>query len=221
LPTYDSTSCLSFFNEKAGRSTSDVIADATKYLQLARAQQRIVARMVGVVPKAVMPIAPYTSMPQFFSADQQVFTLGNDLQGFPLFPFGKGGVYASLNDIPDNPWVEGIDYINEGTQIRIPNNGTYSGTLYWYGVTLPPDISGSTQPVILPNAARELIVLEAVRQFSMNYLRQPDLAAAMAAEIDGPMGAWPTWCLAWKTQYKSGGAIWPWWDRVRWGAQNQ
>ena len=100
--------------------------------------------------------------------------------------------------------MEGRDYVSEGTQIRIPNNGTYGGTLYWYGIATPADITASVQPALLPVASRELIVIEAVRQFAQEFLRNAALADEMAIEWQR---AWPIHCLAWKTQFRSGGAL--------------
>jgi hypothetical protein len=204
MALYDSASLLALFNEKAGRPASDAVTDASKYRQLSTSQNRVIAKIGIIAPKSLYPKVAYGSIPALVTTDGQVFTFGTDANGFPIYPMGKAGVYASLGDIPTNPWLEGRDFISEGTQIRIPNNGTYSGTLYYYAVTNPPDISASVEPSIFPEAARELIVIDAVRQFASNFARQPDLAAMMAAEW---ADAWPVWCLAWKTQFKSGGAL--------------
>lgn len=208
MATWDSAYCLQSFNRKAGRPTTDAITAAQKYERLSDAQNRVIALMMGVVPYSLLPKVAYGSIPTLTTTDNQTFTFGTDANGYPVFPMGKGGVFASLNDIPNNPLLEGRDYISEGYQIRIPNNNTYTGTLYWYGVTQPADITASTQPAIFPEAARELIVIEAVRQFAQEYLRNAALADEMAAEWD--TRAWPTWCLAWKTQFARGGALRTW-----------
>lgn len=160
-------------------------------------------------------IAPWTlypkgALPTLSTIDNQVFTFGADSNGYPISPMGKTGIYTQLSSVPDWPWREGVDYLNEGTQIRIPNNGTYAGTLYWRGITPPPDISASSQPVLYPEAARELIVIDAVRQFAMEFDRNPNLAVNMTLEWDGDklrVGAWPSWALVWKTAFKAGGAL--------------
>lgn len=209
MATWDSADLLTSFNEKAGRPAVDSITDARKYARLAKAQNRVIALMAGVVPYSLYPKVAYGSLPTLTTTDNQVFTFGTDTNGYSVFPMGKGGIYSNLNDIPDFPWIEGRDFISEGTQIRIPNNGTYTGTLYWYGIGQPADISASVQPALFPEASRELIVIEAVRQFSQEFLRNKELADEMRLEWDdgNGRGAWPTWCLTWKTQYRKGGAL--------------
>lgn len=204
MATFDSAWCLSSFNKKAFRPVADTITDAAKYQRLTDAQNRVVALMTTVAPSSLYPHVGYGSLPTLTSTDGQVFTFGSDANGYAKFPMGKGGIYASLNDIPSRPWVEGRDYMNEGTQIRIPNNGSYGGTLYWYGIAQPADIDGTNQPAISPEPARELIVLEAVRQFAQEGMRNIALADEMQNEFDK---AWPVWCTVWKTQYRGGGAL--------------
>lgn len=204
MATYDSADCLLSFNQKAGRPVSDAITDPAKYLRISRAQNRVVALMAAVAPRSLYPKVAYGSLPTLTTTDNQVFMFGTDGSGYARFPMGHAGIYSSLNSIPDNPWLEGRDYISEGTQIRIPNNGTYSGTLYWYGIAQPADITESDQPALFPEAARELIVIEAVRQFSQEWLRNAALTDEMGNEWER---VWPMWCQVWKTQFRSGGAL--------------
>lgn len=203
MATYDSAYLLSVFDRKAGRPDADNITDPSKYQRLSESQNRVIAKMMAVAPKSLYPKVSYANMPTLTTTDQQVFTFGTDSNGYPISPMGKTWIGPSLSGLLDNPWVEGFDYLNEGTQIRIPDDRTFSGTLYWYGIPNPPDINATTQPMIFPEAARELIVIDAVRQFAVEYVRNPDLASAMSAEWQD---AWPTWCLAWKTNFRQGGA---------------
>lgn len=207
MATWDSADLLLLFNEKAGRPASgDAITDARKYARLSKSQNRVIAMMVAVVPNSLYPKVAYGSLPTLTTTDNQVYTFGTDSNGYAKFPMGKGGIYTSLNDIPNFPLVEGQDFITEGTQIRSLNNGVLPATLYWYGIAQPPDISsgGSAEPSLFPEASRELIVIDAVRQFAMEGNRNADLAASMAAEWGA---AWPTWCLTWRTQFRKGGAL--------------
>jgi len=123
---------------------------------------------------------------------------------------GKTGIYQSLSDIPDNPWREGRDYLNEGTQIRIPNNGSYSGTLYWRGITPPADINAATQPSLFPEASRELIAIKAAYNFACEGNRNPELADRMYAKYQE---RFPYWCLTWRTAFRNGGALGTWTGR--------
>lgn len=204
MTTYDSAALLGIFNRKAGRPAADPITDASKYQRLSESQNRIVAMIAGIAPTSLFPKTTYGAMPTLSTSDSQVFTFGTDSNGYPIYPMGKAGIYRQLQDIPDYPMVEDYDYISEGNQIRIPNNRTYSGTLYWRGIQQPPDIDATHQPSLIPEASRELIVIDAVRQFALEYARNPALAQAMEGEF---AKSWPFWLLAWKTAFKSGGAL--------------
>lgn len=175
-----------------------------KYARLSKAQNRVVAEIAIVSPNSLYPKVAYGALPTLITTDSQTFTFGVDANGCNVYPMGKGGIYASLNDIPDNPLIEGVDFISEGNQIRIPFNGTFSGTLYWYGVTNPADITAVVQPVLFPEACRELIVIEAVRRFAQEFTRNLALADEMRDEW---ARAWPTWCTVFRTQFKKGGLL--------------
>ena len=204
MATYDSADLLLRFNQMAARPTSDAITDASKYLRLARAQNRVIAQLAAVAPFALYPKVAAASIPTLTTTDNKVFTFGNTAAGYAKFPIGHAGIFPSREAIPDYPWIEGVDYMNEGNQIRIPNNGTYSGTLYWYGIHQPVDIAAGVEPVLFPETARELIVIEAVRQFAQEGVRNAALADEMAIEWER---AWPVWCLTYKTQFRGGGAL--------------
>lgn len=203
MSAYDSPDLLSLFNRKTGRPAVDAITDATKYDRLAKSQDRVIAMASAVAPSAFYPTSAYASLPTMATTDNQVFTFGTP--SVPITPIGKTGLYRSLNDIPDWPMREGVDYLAEGgTSIRIPNNSTYAGTIYWLGITPPAAITAAVNPVLQPLASRELIVIDAVRQFATEGNRNPDLAAIVAAEW---AVAWPQWALVWKTSYRQGGAL--------------
>lgn len=202
--TWDSAYLLKMFNRKAFRPTADTITDAAKYERLSEAQNAVIAQIATTAPQSLYPKVAYGSLPTLTTTDNQVFTFGSDANLYPNFPMGQTGIYPSLEAIPTMPWVEGRDYISEGNAIRIPNNGTYSGTLYVYGVFQPADINATDQPAIIPEAARELIVIEAVRLFSQEGLRNAALSDEMSNEWER---RWPIWCQVWKTQFRSGGAL--------------
>lgn len=180
--------------------------DASVYTRLAEGQNKVVSDIAARVPQSLYSKAAYGSYPTCTTTDNQVFTFGTDANGYAISPRGKVGIYPSLASIPDDPWTEGFDYLNEGNQIRIPNNRTYTGTLYWRGITNPPDIAAATQPVLNPEDARVLIVYEAVRAFALEGKRDPDLAALMASEYKTDFARY---ALMWRTQYRSGGALAP------------
>lgn len=204
MTTYDSAYLLSLFNRKAARATVDSISDASKYERLSESQNRVVAMLSAVAPYSLYPSVGYDSLPTLTTTDNQVFSFGTDDNGYAIFPMGKGGIYPNLDAIPNCPWRPGIDYMLEGTTIRIPNNNTWSGTLYWYGVMNPPDITAESQPVLFPEASRELIVIDAVRQFAREGVRNGALVDEFQDEWNR---AWPQWCLVWRSQFRSGGAL--------------
>lgn len=207
MTIYSSESLLGIFNRKAGRPSADAIPTDSKYQRLTESQNRVVAMLSAVAPYSLYPKG---AIPTLTTTDNKVFTFGTDSNGYPIAPMGKAGIYPSLGAIPGCPWIEGCDYLNEGTQIRIPNNRTYFGTLYWYGITPPADITADSQPSLFPEASRELIVIDAVRQFATEYVRNNELADRMEREWNL---AWPQWCLMWKTNFRSGGALQSWTGR--------
>ncbi len=135
------------------------------------------------------------------ATDGQVFTFGFDTLGHAIYPLGKAEIFPTLASWPDFPWVEGYDYINEGTQIRLPNNRTWNGALYWYGIVQPSDITASVQPVIVPEGARELIVYRAASMFAEEAANNTTLADRLEARYQA---AWTKWAVAWRTQWQSG-----------------
>ncbi len=162
------------------------------------------ALISAVAPFSLYPKVAYGSLPTLTTTDNQVYTFGTDSNSYANFPMGHGGIYSSLSDIPDAPLREGWDYMNEGTQIRATNNTTLPSVLYWYGIAQPADFDATHQPSLFPEASRELIVIEWVRRFAQEFLRNPSLVDEMNNEWER---AWPIWCLTWKTQFRSGGAL--------------
>jgi hypothetical protein len=203
---WSSADLLSQFNRRTARiaGQADAILDDDKYDRLAIAQERVVSELALVAPQVLYPRDPYGYYPQLLTYDNQIFTFGSDDNGYPITPIGKVGIYASLAAIPDAPWRAGVDYLEEGTQIRLPNNRTYSGPLYWRGITQTPRLSAKQEPVLYPPATRELIVIDAVREFASEGNRSADLLSLMQDAWDR---RWPSWCLVWRTQYRDGGGI--------------
>lgn len=202
MPLFDAADCLEQFNQLTGRPATDQITDTLKYRRLARAQQLVVARLASVFPEALYPKVGYQSIPTLTTTDNQVFTFGSG--GTVVTPIGRTMIYTSLDAIPDSPWVEGVDYLWETTQIRIPNNQTYDGTLYYRGAVQPVDIAVGVDPSLEPLDARVLIVEEAARKF----LREGGRNLVLAADLDNSFADhWAEYCLMWRTAYAQGGAL--------------
>jgi len=215
MSSYDSVYLLEMFNRLSGRPDTDGgVTDDTKYRWLAEAQQEIVGQVAAVAPWTMYQTAAYGAFTPLYTGDNQVFTFGSDTQGNPIVPIGRTQIYRALEDIPDNPMRPGVDYLEEGTQIRIPHNRTYTGDLFWRGVVAPPAINASTQPALQPIASRELIARLAVKNFAESGDRFPEVADRMALWLGYPwvanpnaVGGFLRWVLTWKTAFKAGGAL--------------
>lgn len=208
IQPYTSKWCLQQFNWLTGRPDTasggaDVISDADKYSRLSAAMQEIVIDVAAICPHILYPTVSYTSMPTMQTSDHQVFIFGYDDTGNLLAPIGKTGLYKSLNDIPSNPMGNG-EYLSEGTQIRIPNNQTYGGTIYWRGITPPASLSNGVDPGFFPIQSRELIPLKAAVNFCLEANRNPDLAAILAPRYQD---RWLKQLLAWRTAFRNGGVL--------------
>lgn len=207
MATFDSAYLLAMFNRYAGRPTSgDTITDADKYLRLTEGQNRVVQDMFARVPNSLYPKT--ATLPSLTStAGGNIWTFGTDPQGFAIAPMGKTRIFPNQQSFPDFPWVEGVDYVNEGTQIRLPNGRTWAGPLFWYGIAAPADITALVQPAINPPAFRDLIVYQAVALYGEEGKRDLDLAERMLAKY---AERFREACLSWKTQFSDGGALNSW-----------
>jgi len=199
---WDSAYLLDQFNRYAGRPDADAITPATKYTYLSEGQAKVVGEILARQPEVLVQ----PPMQMVTTDGGMTFNFGTDANGYPLFPMGKAGIYRRLEDIPDFPLNEGWDYLNEGTQIRIPNNRSLPYPLYWRGVVPPPEISASMQPVLMPEMARELITIYAVKAFAQAGNLHPDLAMQMTEEWGREFSRW---MLVYRTQFRSGGAMSP------------
>lgn len=190
MAQYDSAALLAMFDRLAGRPDADEISDANKYVRLAEAEQQVFEDIAAVYPYVLYRSGGPTTLS---TSDNKVFTFSTDGEGHAQAPIGHVAIFRNLEDYPDNPLVEGIDYLNEGTQIRIPNNRTES-SLYWHGIPTPAEISASQEPTLRPAPARVLIVLKAVWNFAEEGNQLPDLAATMerryATELQKHLTVW-------------------------------
>lgn len=207
--TYDSAYVLGMFNRLTGRTGTDSITDANKYLRLTEAQNEVIADMAAICPHVLYPTVATASLPQLtISAAGDIGTFGSDANGYAKFPMGHGNLFESLTDIPGRPFTQ---YMNEGTQIRALNNTTLPSTLYWYGISQPADMDATNQPSISPEPARELIAIRAAYNFGTEGNRNTALSQTMAARYGYPLsnapGRFAFWMLVFKTQYAGGGAL--------------
>jgi hypothetical protein len=202
MAAWDSADLLARFNRYAGRPSSDEISDATKYARLAEAQSDVIHEIAAIYPYCLYRSAGPATLT---TSDNKVYTFGNDGNSVAMGPVGHVKIFRNLADYPDCALVEGVDYLNEGTQIRIPNNRT-EGTLYWHGIPIPIDIAsgGSAEPALRPAPSRVLIVIRAVWNFALEGNRDAALAEAMERKW---YREFPKWMLVFKTQFSQGGAL--------------
>lgn len=197
MATFDSAWCLTKFDQLAGRPDTDEITDAQKYQRLAEAQQGVIEDIAAVYPYVMYRSGGPTTLT---TSDSKVYTFGSDGQGHAMAPLGHVAVFRTLANYPDGALEEGIDYLNEGTQIRIPNNRT-EGTLYYTGIPTPADMTASVEPVLRPAPSRILIPIKAAERFGLEGGSNLYLADAM-----GTMYAreFSKFMVAWKTQFRKG-----------------
>lgn len=191
---WDSSDLLTKWNQYTGRpSSGDSIQDATKYQYLADAQSEVIGEMVSVAPKPFIAASGGPINITANTTDNIVFTFGVDGDGYPLMALATK-IYPALTAIPDWPLIPGADYLDEGTQIRMPNNITLPfPALYMYGVVFPQRMSATVQPALQPPAARMLIVYKAVEIFANGAgVRNAQLADRMAAKYQLEFGKWMT-----------------------------
>jgi hypothetical protein len=125
---------------------------------------------------------------------------------------GRAGIYPTLSAIPNYAWRPDVDYLDEGTTIRMPNNTPYAGTLYWYGVTPTQALSATVQPVLNPPPIRMLIVRRATASWAeTGNIRNERLADRMAGLFEKEFGEAMTLL---RKHFKNGGALgrllYPW-----------
>lgn len=201
MATWDSADLLAQFNELAGRPSTDSVTTASKYARLSRSQMTVIEDAAAIYPYCMYRSGGPTTLS---TSDSKVFTFGTDGNAtHAMGPVGHVAIFRNLADYPDSPLIEGTDYLDEGTQIRIPNNRT-EGTLYWTGIPIPADISASVEPALRPAPTRRLIVIKAVETFGreggQDFALADDMALLYQTEFAKHM-------LVWRTRFRRGGAL--------------
>jgi hypothetical protein len=129
------------------------------------------------------------------------YTFGTDVDSAAIFALGHFSIFATRNDIPDNPLIPGIDFTIEGTKIRIPNNQARSfadGGPYAQTVNPSNVMTSSTQPTIPKILRLVLVARVAARGASRLGLDASEHNAASEA-------SWQNVMVAVKTQMQDKG----------------
>ena len=209
---YNAAYLLKFLLRLIARPAADSISAASYYERLTDAQTLIVTDIASICPQVLYPAVAYGSIPTLTTADSKLFTFGTDSNGFAIAPMGKVRIYRSLNDIPNNPLVENVDYQSVGqTAIRTLNNTSITDTLYWVGITPPGVIDATHDPVLFPEGSRQLIAYRAAIAFLLEGGRNPGLAHEYMALYGRPFGPNPglfaSQMLSWRDQFAGGGML--------------
>lgn len=201
MASWDSADLLSQFNDLTGRNfAGDEISAATKYARLARAQVGVIEDIASIYPTCLYNTSGPTATT---TSDGIVHTFGTDGQGNAVAPLGHVWIGRSTRTYPDPDLMEGVDYINEGTQIRMVNERVESA-LYWNGIPVPADISASQAPALRPASARRLIVIKAAEWFGREGGQDYALADEMVIQYGKEFAKH---MLVFRTQFRKGGAL--------------
>lgn len=138
--------------DRLNRPTTDsaftIAATDDVWLRFMTEAQDDVTKMIATyIPDAMISVPT-----ALVTADSGItYTFGTDTDSANYFPLGHFSVYASRSDIPDFPLEPGIDFIIEGTRLRMVNNvaRTFGDGGPWaQTVNASNVITSSTQPSI-------------------------------------------------------------------------
>lgn len=203
-----SADLLDLYNSLTGRAVADSILDTTKYKALSRAEREVITKIASVRPESLYPKVSTTSIPTMVTTDNNVFTFGTDGDGNAIVPFGDCQIYQKYTDIPDRPLRPDWDYVAEGSQIRLPRNRTITFPLFFRGIIMPPAITATENPHLIPTDINELTALRAAHHFAESgNVRNAALADRMTVRW---RERYPDVLLLLKRQFSRGGALTTW-----------
>jgi hypothetical protein len=210
MPLWDGAQLVKQFKLEAGLQDASEMDDSVDICpMLSIAQVKVLNRISAIYPNALYS-PPFQLIA---SADRTTFSFGTDSAGNPIV--AKGWVQISPRATAFSGdsfagWVEGQDFLDEGDKIRVVSNRTYSGTLYCRAVLTPPDITLLVPPVLNPPDARQLIVVQAVKDFAGQGEQNAKVAARMQAKWNEDF---PALMLTMRKRFRGGGGMV---DSARW-----
>jgi hypothetical protein len=210
---WDAGYCVNRFKAEAGLQDANELDEEDDICPaLSRGQSTVFQLIAQRYPKALYQ-APKAMIP---SADGTTFRYGDDQNGNAIVAMGYVQIAPRLSAFSGDRafvgWREDIDFLDEGDRIRIPSGRSYAGPLYARFVPTPPVISIDTQtdPILKPADARELIVIQAVKEWAGEGNQRPDLVQGMKTKW---ADKFPSWMLTFRTRFRNGGALY---DPARW-----
>lgn len=192
----DSADCLLRVKNRLNRPTSDEAftrssTDDIAYSAMTEANDELIKKIAVFIPDAMV-----TAPTLLTSADSgKTYTFGTDADAAAIFALGHFAIYENLESIPDYPLTDGVDYVIEGTKIRMPYNDTrtFSAGPYAQSVTPGNVVNSSTQPTC-PKIARLVMVEDTARRLAPLVGQDP-------RDFDEPYNdAWTNLLAAVRTQ---------------------
>lgn len=148
----DRADCILRIKDRLNRPATDTAftisaTDDVLLRMMTESQDEITKLIATYIPDAMI-----TAPTAMTTADSgKTYTFGADVDTANYFPLGFFCVYATRSDIPDFPLEPGVDFVVEGTKIRMPNNATRTfsdGGPWAQTVNAANAITSSTEPTI-------------------------------------------------------------------------
>lgn len=211
MADWDSADLLRRFKDEAGlEDASEMSDDNTVYPLLSDAQEEVVREVAARYPAAL-----YTEPVALVAIDATLKTFRwPQVNGQDVLPMGAVQIAPRLSAFTSDRdfvgWDVDIEFLDEGTRIRIPGDRAFSGTLYARYVPRPPRMTALVGPSIRPIEASTLIVNRAVRKWAKQGNQRPDIKKEMDEEWAKDF---PVWMLTWRRRHRGGARIM---DPARW-----
>lgn len=203
MSDYDSADLLRRAKKLARRPDDDSSIDDTDWYDwLTVGDAEVKTAIVTLAPDAQYgpPVLLTTS------DGGATFGFGVDADGDPIFPIGHSEIYTSKKQIPDEPLEPAVDFMIEGTKIRIPNDRTRAfpdGAPYARFVMTPTRIDDTHPPTLQPKTARIATVYAALEQWASRPGSGADPAYWSKKKADAIAAA----VRVYRTQYNMQAAI--------------
>lgn len=211
MPDWDSADCLKRFKDEAGLEDASELDDDDDIYPLLSDAQEEVFRMIASRYPSCLYVGPELMVPD---ADRKTFKYA-PVNGQDVMMMGWVQIAPRLNSFFSDErfvgWEVDLQYLDEGTRIRIPGDRSWSGNLYARGVPRPPRITDVVPPSLRPVEFNVLTINRAVRKWAKQGNQRPDIAKAMDEEFGYPVTTGPRMfaeiMLTIKRRHRTSGAL--------------